>query len=103
MGQPDDLTARLTYLNFERADLQLLADLRPILEKHADAFVADFYRHLICCATNTTRAYFNMRGYIFQGLTEVLVSFLHALAAVCRTGVPQHRRTRPPPGTARTA
>ncbi len=38
---------RISFLNLEPAELELLRELRPLLEKHADAFVAAFYRHLL--------------------------------------------------------
>lgn len=47
MTQPADLKQRLAYLNLQETDREALAELRPILEKHADGFVAGFYRHLL--------------------------------------------------------
>src|SRR5262245_9297175 len=44
---PADLEQRLGYLNFRSEDLDALRSLREPLEKHADAFVAAFYRHLL--------------------------------------------------------
>ena len=38
---------RLAFLDFGARDLELLAELRPILAEHADALVAAFYRHLL--------------------------------------------------------
>jgi signal transduction histidine kinase len=43
---PDTLQ-RLSFLNFGDEDHALLADLEPVLEKHADRLVAAFYRHLL--------------------------------------------------------
>jgi signal transduction histidine kinase len=42
-----DLEQRLAYLNLRAEDFQALRGLREPLEKHADAFVAAFYRHLL--------------------------------------------------------
>jgi signal transduction histidine kinase len=42
-----DLDERLAFLDLGDADLRLLAELRPLLERHADRFVAAFYRHLL--------------------------------------------------------
>jgi signal transduction histidine kinase len=47
MSEPADLSQRLSFLGLSRGDLELLADLRPVLQKHADGFVAAFYRHLL--------------------------------------------------------
>ena len=47
MPDARDLSQRLSYLGLEEADRALLADLRPLLEEHADDFVAAFYRHLL--------------------------------------------------------
>lgn len=38
---------RLAFLDLGEADLARLAALRPVLEKHADALVGAFYRHLL--------------------------------------------------------
>jgi signal transduction histidine kinase len=42
-----NIEQRLAYLEMEPADLELLAELEPILTKHATAFVAAFYRQLL--------------------------------------------------------
>jgi len=42
-----DVEQRLTYLNLTDEDVERLRRLRPILEKHADTFVASFYRQLL--------------------------------------------------------
>ena len=47
MPRSPDLEARLAFLNLDSADLERLADLEPILERHASAFVSAFYRHLL--------------------------------------------------------
>ena len=47
MTQPADLKQRLAYLNLRESDREALAELRPLLDKHADGFVGDFYRHLL--------------------------------------------------------
>ncbi len=47
MTQDADLEQRLAYLDLDASDLELLKELEPLLEKHADAFVAHFYRHLL--------------------------------------------------------
>jgi len=41
---------RLEFLNLEEEDRKLLMELGPLLEKHADALVAAFYRHLLSFA-----------------------------------------------------
>lgn len=43
----DDLEERLAFLGWSAADLRTLAALEPLLESHADRFVAAFYRHLL--------------------------------------------------------
>jgi signal transduction histidine kinase len=50
MAAPDGLQERLEYFGYGEADRALLAELRPLLEKHADALVAAFYRHLLSFA-----------------------------------------------------
>jgi signal transduction histidine kinase len=47
MPGPPDLEQRLSFLNLRAADLESLRSLREPLEKHADAFVGAFYRHLL--------------------------------------------------------
>jgi len=47
MADPDDLDLLREYFRIEDEDLQILAELRPVLEEHADEFVDEFYRHLI--------------------------------------------------------
>ncbi len=42
-----DLRLRLEFLQFTDEDREALRAIRPLLEKHADAFVASFYRHLL--------------------------------------------------------
>jgi len=42
-----DLERRLAFLRLEPADLELLAELRPVVEARAEAFVEVFYRHLL--------------------------------------------------------
>jgi signal transduction histidine kinase len=42
-----DTRQRLSFLNLGDDDRALLAELEPLLEKHADALVAAFYRHLL--------------------------------------------------------
>jgi signal transduction histidine kinase len=45
---PDTALGRqLDYFELSEVDLDLLRRLRPLLEKHADALVAAFYRHLL--------------------------------------------------------
>lgn len=41
------LSQRLEFLDLGDDELALLAELRPLLERNADAFVAAFYRHLL--------------------------------------------------------
>lgn len=43
----EELDDRLAFLGLTEVDQQLLADLGPLLERHADRFVAAFYRHLL--------------------------------------------------------
>jgi signal transduction histidine kinase len=45
-----DTAQRLSFLNLGDEDQALLADLEPVLERHADALVAAFYRHLLSFA-----------------------------------------------------
>ena len=47
MTQPTDLELRVSFLSFRESDRALLARLRPLLEKRADSFIAEFYRHLL--------------------------------------------------------
>jgi signal transduction histidine kinase len=47
MSSTSDLEERLSYLQLEARDLELLARLRPVLEEHADRFVTAFYNHLL--------------------------------------------------------
>jgi len=47
MNGPQDLEGRLSYMNLRREDLEALRSLRDPLEKHADAIVGAFYRHLL--------------------------------------------------------
>jgi signal transduction histidine kinase len=71
---------RLAFLNLEEADRRLLADLGPLLEKHADALVAAFYRHLLSFAP--TRALLkepDVKRRLLAKQREYLVS----LAAPC--------------------
>ncbi len=42
-----DLRQRLAFLSIRDDDLRRLSGLGPMLEKHADSFVAAFYRHLL--------------------------------------------------------
>jgi signal transduction histidine kinase len=42
-----DTRQRLAFLNLGDEDRSLLADLEPVLERHADSLVAAFYRHLL--------------------------------------------------------
>jgi signal transduction histidine kinase len=42
-----DLEQRLDYLNLGEDDVERLAQLAPVLEKHAEIFVAAFYRNLL--------------------------------------------------------
>ena len=45
--RPTDTQQRLSYMNLQPADCQLLAALEPVLERHAASFVAAFYRNLL--------------------------------------------------------
>ena len=47
MSSQDDRQLRLAFLEFDDEDVENLRRLRPVLEKHADSFVAAFYRHLL--------------------------------------------------------
>lgn len=42
-----DLELRLAYLNLGKGDRERLRRLEPVLEKHAESFVAAFYRQLL--------------------------------------------------------
>jgi signal transduction histidine kinase len=43
----EKLAERLAFLGLAEGDRQALAELRPLLEEHADRLVAAFYRHLL--------------------------------------------------------
>jgi signal transduction histidine kinase len=43
----EDLEERLSFLAWSDEDDELLAELRPLLDGHADRFVSAFYRHLL--------------------------------------------------------
>ena len=43
----EDLEERLEFLGLTETDRGLLAELRPLLEQHADRLVTAFYRHLL--------------------------------------------------------
>jgi signal transduction histidine kinase len=43
----EELDDRLAFLGLTDADRGLLAELAPLLERHADRFVTAFYRHLL--------------------------------------------------------
>ena len=47
MAVDPEIEQRLAFLRFESIDRDLLAELAPILEEHAESFVAKFYRHLL--------------------------------------------------------
>ncbi|MEX2208399.1 MAG: protoglobin domain-containing protein [Myxococcota bacterium] len=47
MNSKDDIQARLAFLELGEEDFETLGRLKPVLEKHADGFVAAFYRHLL--------------------------------------------------------
>jgi signal transduction histidine kinase len=51
MTRAPELEERIAYLDLNPSDLQLLAELRPILEEQAEAVVATFYRHLLSFPT----------------------------------------------------
>jgi signal transduction histidine kinase len=43
----EELEERLAYLSVTETDRSLLADLAPLLDRHAERFVSAFYRHLL--------------------------------------------------------
>jgi signal transduction histidine kinase len=47
MKAQGDLEVRLAFLELGDEDIETLRRLQPVLEKHADSFVAAFYRHLL--------------------------------------------------------
>jgi signal transduction histidine kinase len=47
MTRTPEFEQRIAYLDLGPSDLELLTELRPILEEHAEALVATFYRHLL--------------------------------------------------------
>lgn len=47
MEQNPDSIERLAFLNLSTEEVALLVELEPVLKEHADAFVAEFYRHLL--------------------------------------------------------
>ena len=50
MTKPE-LEERLAFLQLDHADRELLGELEPLLERHADRFVGAFYRHLLSFGT----------------------------------------------------
>jgi signal transduction histidine kinase len=46
----DNLSAQIAYFDYSKDDRELLSALRPSLEKHGEALVAAFYRHLLSFA-----------------------------------------------------
>jgi signal transduction histidine kinase len=44
---PFDLSEQLEYFDYTEVDRLALAELRPLLEKHASGLVSAFYRHLL--------------------------------------------------------
>lgn len=47
MSADDNLRQRLEFLQIDAADVEVLRELRPVFEKHADSFVSSFYSHLL--------------------------------------------------------
>ena len=47
MAVDPEIEQRLEFLRFESADRDLLVELAPILEEHAESVVTMFYRHLL--------------------------------------------------------
>ncbi len=47
----EDLDERLAFLAWSEEDREQLEALAPILDQHADRFVAAFYRHLLSFET----------------------------------------------------
>ena len=47
LDEPTDIQQRLSYMNLQPGDCELLAALKPVLERHAATFVAAFYRNLL--------------------------------------------------------
>ena len=75
----DDLPARLSYLDLTDEDRDALRDLRPLLEEHADAFVAAFYRHLL--SFEATRAFLSdpqVKDHLLDKQREYLLSLADA-------------------------
>jgi len=71
----DDIALRLAFLCLEPEDLDLLAELQPILEARADALVAAFYRHLL--SFEGTRHFLvdpEVKGRLLVSQREYLVS-----------------------------
>ncbi len=50
MDAPRELEERLAFVGIDANDVELLRGLRPVLEQHAETFVAAFYRHLLSFA-----------------------------------------------------
>ena len=46
-GVKEELEERLAFLAVTETDRSLLADLAPLLDRHAERFVSAFYRHLL--------------------------------------------------------
>lgn len=47
MRLPEALAERVAYFDYGDADRAFLAEIGPVLQKHADSLVAAFYRHLL--------------------------------------------------------
>ncbi|MFQ5515544.1 MAG: protoglobin domain-containing protein [Myxococcota bacterium] len=92
MERETDLEERLAFLGLTKQDQRLLKRLEPLLEQHADNFVAAFYRHLLSFAPTRAllsdpavkeRLLIKQRQYLLSlshpGLDEAYVAQRHRI------------------------
>lgn len=71
----EELDDRLAYLGLGPDERRLLADLGPLLERHADRFVTEFYRHVLSFeATRSLLAEPEAAGRLLAKQREYLLS-----------------------------
>ncbi len=79
MSAKHDLKTRLAFLELGDEDVEHLRRLRPVLEKHADSFVAAFYRHLLSFeATNKLLADPDVKHRLLGQQRDYLISLATA-------------------------
>jgi signal transduction histidine kinase len=75
MNSERDIETRLAFLELGEEDFETLRRLKPVLEKHADSFVAAFYRHLLSFeATHRLLADPEIKGRLLGKQREYLLS-----------------------------